>query len=439
LKTRLLILILFLAAGCTTTEPFKGLLGAYHLDDGRTISIRRSAENSLRYRIYETGASGRLYRDNGDTYVSGEGFTQRDPVHLVVHFETDEYGVARELDWRKQGDRPLRATRIGKEREFWFESDGVQLFGRLHLPATPPPWPAVVLIHGSGDSPGTEWLFNSDFFVANGIAALTYDKRGSGNSGGTFTFDFHQLARDANSAVDFLKTLEHLRFDQVGLSGYSQGAWVAPLAASENDSVGFVIVNYGMINSPAEEARLEMRQILVDAGVDGQQLLDADEVIRAAVDLVATGLEGDWSHFEALRKKHRQAPWKHYLDGTPVGKLLLFPRFLVKLIGKRQLPPGLPWYYDSSELMESSDIPMVWLLAGQDRSAPGEQTIEKLRQLAQAGKPYQLRVFPGADHSMLTFELEDGERIYKGYAPGYFQAEVEAVFRLAKEQEVSVQ
>ena len=56
-----------------------------------------------------------------------------------------------------------------------------------------------------------------------------------------------------------------------------------------------------------------------------------------------------------------------------------------------------------------------------------------MRRLIDAGKPYSLTVFPDADHGMLTFEDKDGERLYTGYAPGYFTAEVDALKRLAGE------
>ena len=434
MKTGFLLLACLLISGCASIDPPRGLLGAYQLEDGRTASIRRSADHSLRYRIYESGNSGRLYRESEYRYVSGAGFAQREPVALVIEFTTDELGTARELEMRYQDGANYRARRIGIERDIQFINDGARLFGRLHLPDGPPPYSAVILVHGSGDSPGTEWFYNSDFLVANGFATLTFDKRGSGRSDGSFTYDFNQLASDVVAAVDYLTSVPEVRPDGIGLAAYSQGAWVAPLAASRSDSVRFVIVNYGMIESPAEEARLEMRQLLIDADVSGTELQAADDLIRAAVDLVASEFESGWPRFEELKKEHRHAPWRHHLDGTPVGSLMSFPKFLVNWIGKSRLPRGLPWYYDSNELLESTDIPMVWLLAEDDRSAPNAQTIAKLRSLSDAGKPYRLIVFPNADHGMLTFRAGEDGRIYNGYAPGYFQAEVEAAKALANIQ-----
>lgn len=428
-----LFLMLLCLAGCATHEPPVGLLGAYALEDGRTVSIRRSVDDTLRYRVFESGDSGRLYPSEDGSFISGPGFSQRDPVEVSVRFVTDNQGVARQLKWSRRDTPELTANRIGREEHVWINSDGARLHGRLHLPDGNPPYAAVALVHGSGDDPGSEWFYNGDFFVANGFAVLAYDKRGSGQSEGDFTFDFEQLADDAGIVARYLADHAEIDSDRVGLVGYSQGGWVAPLAASRHGVVKFVIVNYGMIESPAEEARLEMRQLLVNAGVAGDDLAAGDELIRAAVHVVANNFESGWPRFFELKEKYRDADWMKHLDGTPVGKLVAYPKWFVKLIGKRQLPPGLDWHYNSRELLLESEIPTAWLLAEDDTSAPNEQTIATLRSLIAQGKPYSLTVFPDADHGMVLLNDDDGEIDVVGYAPGYFQAELEELRRLAGE------
>lgn len=428
-----LCLMLLCLAGCAAHEPPVGLLGAYAFEDGRTVSIRRSVDDTLRYRVFETGDSGRLYPSQDGSFVSGPGFSQRDPVEVTVRFVTNDQGLAGQLKWSRRDTPQLTANRIGREEHVWIDSNGDRLYGRLHLPDGTPPYAAVVLVQGSGDDPGTEWLYNGDFFVANGFAVLAYDKRGSGQSEGDFTFNFEQLADDAGVVARHLADHVEVDPDRVGLVGYSQGAWVAPLAASRHDTVSFVIVNYGMIESPAEEARLEMRQLLVDAGVAGDELAAGDALIRAAVDVVANNFESGWRHFLKLKKQYRDADWVTHLDGTPVGKLLAYPRWFIKLIGRRQLPPGLDWHYNSRDLLLESEIPTAWLLAEDDTSAPNEQTIATLHSLIAQGKPHSLTVFPDADHGMVVLNDDDGEIDVVGYVPGYFQAEVGELRRLARE------
>jgi dienelactone hydrolase len=286
-----------------------------------------------------------------------------------------------------------------------------------------------VLLHGSGSDAGTEYLYNGDFFVAHGIAALVYDKRGTGRSGGEYTFDYQQLARDAVAAVGLLRARPEIKPERIGLAGYSQGGWVAPLAASLSDDVSFVLVSYGMIESAVEEVRLETRNLLRKRGVAEESLTEVDELTLAAVHVVATDFQQGWGEFAAAKKKYKNAPWRKQLHGTPVDSFLKYPRWVVKLIGPRKAPNGLPWHYDSTELLTDLSIPMAWFLGEADESAPNELTIPRLRRLRELGKPYELILFGATDHTMLIFEVRDGERIYTGYSPGYFRSEVEHALR----------
>ena len=352
-----------------------------------------------------------------------------------MEFAIGEDGVAETLEWSYADAPAMTATRIGREQEVWIDSGGTQLFVRLHLPDREPPFAAVVMVHGSGDAPGTEWFYNGDFFVANGFAVLAYDKRGTGRSEGKFTFDFQQLADDAGAAAGYLAGHPEIDAERIGLSGYSQGGWVAPLAASRHDIVSFVIVSYGMVESPAEEARLEMRQLLLDANVSDAELREADELIRAAVDVVASEFRQGWPQFGELKRRHRGAEWLGHLDGTPVARMVSYPQWLVELLGRRLLPSGLDWRYDSTALLEHSDVPTAWLLAAEDRSAPNEQSIAFLRALIDKGKPVSLTVFPGAGHGMVMSSDDGGEVTATGYAPGYFRKEVQELQMLSRQND----
>ena len=111
--------------------------------------------------------------------------------------------------------------------------------------------------------------------------------------------------------------------------------------------------------------------------------------------------------------------------------MLSYPKLLTRIIGPYMAPDGLDWDFSSKNILDSLAIPMTWLLATNDSSAPSHETIRKLREYRKAGKPFELILFDGADHGMLQFEEKDGERIYTGYAPAYFQAEVENVLRMS--------
>ncbi len=115
-----------------------------------------------------------------------------------------------------------------------FRSGDITLRGVMHLPAGAPSYPAVFFLHGGG----TQYLNNepTDFahlLVAQGIAALVYDKRGTGRSGGDYASStFDDFAADGEAAYRYLASRADIRGDRVGVLGFSQGGRLAPIVAA---------------------------------------------------------------------------------------------------------------------------------------------------------------------------------------------------------------
>ena len=130
-----------------------------------------------------------------------------------------------------------------------------QLAGTLSVPKGKGPFPAVVLISGTGHNTRDEDVWGHKIFLVladalnrKGIAVLRYDKRGVGGSTGDYdaatTVDF---TSDAEAAVTWLKTQRVIDPHQVGVLGHSEGGIIAPAVAAEDKSVAFVV----MIAGPA--------------------------------------------------------------------------------------------------------------------------------------------------------------------------------------------
>ncbi len=424
--------ILLLLASVTVACASDGsrFSGPYRLDDGRLISVRPSTDDTLRSRVFDTGESRLLYPEGSRRYVSG-GFSQREPVDLVVDFSLDPQGRAVALSWEPRGGDAVAGRRVPLvDRPARIRSGELTLHGRLTLPPGPGPHPAVVLVHGSGSEAATRYYFNGDFLASHGIATFVYDKRGTGESEGRYVMDFYALAGDVVAAVEWLKTQSDVDPGRIGVSGYSQGGWIGPLAASMSEDIRFVIVNYGMMDSPAEEERIETRNELRKRGVDEASLEKVDELTLAAVRIMASGFKDGWDEFDAIVERYEGESWLDQFDGTAVGAFLTYPHWVARLAGPWVAPSRLPWYYDSVYVVEHLSIPVVWIIAGADESAPPEFTIEQVRRLRDEGKPYPLIVFAGAAHGMLEFEERDGERVYTGYASDYFKTEVSWARRL---------
>jgi uncharacterized protein len=128
-----------------------------------------------------------------------------------------------------------------------------QIAGTLSLPTGDGPFPAVVLISGTGHNTRDEdvwghkvFLVLADTLTRNGFAVLRYDKRGVGGSSGNYdaatTVDF---TSDAEAAVAWLKTQSHIDARHIGVLGHSEGGIIAPAVATSDKGVAFVVMIAG--------------------------------------------------------------------------------------------------------------------------------------------------------------------------------------------------
>jgi dienelactone hydrolase len=416
-------------AGCASPPP-RYLMGAYRLDDGRLVSIRAEEKKDLRYREYGSGSSGRLHRHRRLRYISGAGFSSRAPVRLTVDFKVDEDGTAQRLIWNEEGHAVESAGRVGVEERVSFAAGDTSLAGRIDLPDGPGPHPAVVLVNDSDDRAATDYYYAGDFLAPNGVATLTFDARDPTRGKSEGVSGFAGLAEDVVAAVQYLHSRSDIDPSGIGLCAYGRGGWVAPLAASMTGDVSFIIINCGVVESPAEATVLKTRNLLRARGVGERALDDVDSLTSAAVGVIASGFK-EWAEFDRLKNKYRDAEWKRDLKGTVTDDLLTYPHFVLKLIGPLMAPSPPDWYYNSRALLEEMDVPMAWLLAGEDESAPSDSTVVELRRMRAEGKPYEVIVFPGADHSMVLCSEDAGVRVCTGYAKDYFKDVVECARRLA--------
>ena len=153
--------------------------------------------------------------------------------------------------------RPQEPTKpfsyYSEDIKFENTKDNIELAGTLTLPQKEGVFPAVILISGSGQQNRDgellghkPFLVLSDFLTKNGIAVLRFDDRGTAKSTGNFknatTFDF---AKDVEYAIKYLKNRKEINKDKIGLIGHSEGGIIAPIIASRNKDVDFIVLMAG--------------------------------------------------------------------------------------------------------------------------------------------------------------------------------------------------
>lgn len=127
--------------------------------------------------------------------------------------------------------------------EVGFNNGDLRLAGMLFIPKGDGPFPAGVIIHGSGTSQrSNKWYLSiAKHLQESGIAVLLPDKRGSERSEGSWIgADFETLAGDTLAAVRYIRNQEFFTPSAIGLIGMSQGGWIAPVAASRENDLDFI-------------------------------------------------------------------------------------------------------------------------------------------------------------------------------------------------------
>ena len=146
--------------------------------------------------------------------------------------------------------------------EIGFENrtQGLALGGLLFVPEGDGPFPAAVVIHGSGTSRRDNgwYLTLTKHLQDSGVVVLLPDKRGSEKSEGDWrTSSFEDLATDTRAAIDYLRAQQEIPLSGIGVIGMSQGGWIAPLVAKEVDDLTFLVSMVGPMVTPREQLLYE--------------------------------------------------------------------------------------------------------------------------------------------------------------------------------------
>lgn len=342
----------------------------------------------------------------------GSTAADRSPVACAddaVTVRTDE-GTAR---WPRVAMTETDAT---------FDSLGTRLAGRLIEPASPDPRrPLVVMVHGSERTPSLRNPY-AYALAAQGIAVFMYDKRGTGDSQGDYTQNFELLADDAAAALAQARSMAQGRFGRAGYFGGSQGGWVAPLAATRSRA-DFVAVGFGLVASPIEEDRDQMLSEARTLGLGAAETAQINRLSQATARLVTSHFTEGFETLEALRRELRDAPWAGRIDGEYSGAMLRIADVDLRRIGRARFDNlELIWDYDSVAALRRLNVPLLWVLAGEDREAPIDGTRRALAGLIAEGRRVDLYLFPDTDHGMVEFTTEsDGSRRVTRITDGYLR------------------
>ncbi len=286
----------------------------------------------------------------------------------------------------------------GSVEPFKFVStDGTVLRGEVRLPHQPGPYPAVVLVHGSGRSELSEvdYQYNSNAFLKKGFAVLAYDKRGAGRSDGDFeTATYADFTEDILAGVQALRDRPDIENDNIGLFAVSEGGWLAPETTVRDRQIRFVIMKSGPPMIAHEAVRWEIRNELIAGGVTDEELIEKILDLRMRIwtyyrDAAEANdpLTDRRSQLEAELER-LDGPWRE-VQSMNVAEFERekFQRWAADI------------FYDPTPYLSQMEAPLLAVYGSVDQNIPTEKSVAVLRQLQETtGHVIEIKVYPGRDH-----------------------------------------
>ncbi len=300
-----------------------------------------------------------------------------------------------------------------QEREVSFRNGDVELHGTLILPAAAEKVPAVVFLHGSGPMTREGFRPLAERMARLGVAGLFYDKRGTGDSGGSWLrASLDDLAGDALAAVELLKSQSAIDATRIGFWGISQAGWIAPRAAARSADVGFLIVVSGGGASPREEEELSYLNAWDEARWSADQKADGLALVERYFHYLATG--------EGRPELARHLDELAAADSAPLHDL---GQRLGRILPSEGNRANWAWVATYDPLPDIAQVrcPVLLLFGDADREEPTAIAVERWREgLARAGNgDVTLMVFPGAGHGIRMGRHDGTDRA--PFAAGYFE------------------
>lgn len=381
---------------------YDNYIGTYQVEPNKFRLITWGAFGHLRLVDPDSGGSVALFPSSETTFFFGANVVGSTTAQQTVSFTKNADGSIANLIFRQPNspDTTLSKVDLYKQERVRFRNGSVTLAGTLLLPPTKGKHPVVVFHEGSGDWTRDDTWFSRpvDLFLKHGIAVLLYDKRGVGDSTGDWhTSSYTDLADDLLAGVRLLKNRRDINARQIGVRGFSQGAWIASLAAARSKDVAFIIYISGSGAGTIEEQ--DTSSLLAKMRADGFSEADVEEARRfLKLTYEAPHSREAWQRLQAALPNARNQKWFNRTIGGLSRDNWVWEQ--------RRLNAG----YDPAATFRRVKIPTLIIYGEKDTPSAGIARIEQA--LREAGnRDYTVRVFPRADHS-LEVRQENGRMVW---------------------------
>ncbi|MBO9670341.1 MAG: alpha/beta fold hydrolase [Sphingobium sp.] len=281
-------------------------------------------------------------------------------------------------------------------------ASGVHLAGMLTIPPGRGPFPAAIMITGSGQQDRDETLMGhkpfwviADYLSRRGIAVLRVDDRGVGKSvGDASKATSADFATDSNAAFSYLKTRKDIQPKAIGFIGHSEGGMIGPIAMADNKEVAFLVMMAGP-GTALDQLLLSQRRLIGTTQGLSEADMNRGEPIMARL-------------FKAM------ASGATYDEGLAAAKAVLTPDTMAALGVPATTNPqtilmqiGNPWFryflrYDPAPNLRAIKVPVLALNGSLDRQVPPKENLAAIKAALNDNKDVTIVELPGLNHLFQT-------------------------------------
>lgn len=372
---------------------------------------------------YKTGKKRVAFPTDATHYITGKKMLTPYPVDVAFSVVRDETGEFRALEYYDFGsgrvpEKGRKLPFLSRTEEITARNGKIELGATFTWPLSDGPYPLVIFVPGAGEQYRGAML---DDYVRMlpyfGIATLTYDKRGCGQSGGELSGStFEDLAADLNAIIRRAARHKNVRPEQIGLLGIDQAGYIMPLALSKPEKdrpMPRFMVSLSGAAVGLEEQEYQALSLRMKAdGFASAQVEEATAYMKLMFQYLRK--ETDSVKLAARSADLERKPWAAYVTS-----------FSNK--------PYIEWWskhhaFHPKTYFDKLQIPVLAIYGEKDVLLPPATNVPVMEKYIKkiAGKPgaqdSKVLVLPGANHYLMLGERRGDFQFseLEGYAPDLF-------------------
>lgn len=293
---------------------------------------------------------------------------------------------------------------------------GNTLAGTFTRPSSAGPFPAVILIAGSGRADRNEALMGhrpflvlSDHLTRQGIAVLRFDKRGVGESTGDFAAaTSRDFASDVLAGVAYLKTRDDVDAEAIGLAGHSEGGLIAPMAAVASEDVSFLVLMAGPGVNGERILRGQRTLIARASGVPEGAIARSQQLLNTVLQVLKSGTDTERNREAiagivrgALQGVSAEDRARMGITDEPSMERAVAAQLEQMQVGQL----NTPWFrylltYEPAQTIARVRVPVLAINGRNDLLVPWEENLDEIEAaLVRGGNAdFEIHALPGLNH-----------------------------------------